>query len=676
MSSSRHGGRFWGGGRMRRSAALLGVVVLVGVGWVGHHWYQGTHRQFSVVTAEEEPRAASQDDAAADSAPGSRRKPSRDLYALPRDADAATLVEFVRRLRDHVPTTGPEADEYDELAPWAIRQACERIIKLERDPRSPERDFAQREMLALDIELLPTVEDDRARRAAIKRLRDVLLSRAVSVDNAEQALDLVATVEELEGPEFVKSLVQLLARHFGASQDPEVAIRAQTMQGVIRRLGLVGQPIALTGTTIEGRPFDVSRWKGKVVLIDFWADWVDGLPEEWSNLKRNYLAFHDQGFEVVGIHLAESRDHVDVSLSRRHVPWVTLFDEAAKQHHPAAVALGVVNPPRRILLDKEGKVVSTDVRGRHLRRELRRLLGPPKEPLLTALGVPALNSGEVIERLCDAGEELLAQGQFTPTLMLRPDQAQRSIKLSLPQPSSQTLDDEQLVRRLSESVFIVSTLYRGAESEEFDLSLATAFAVTEDGVLSTSYHVFDDDPEALVTLVMDRQGRTYPVDAIMAADEEADTCLFRVRAERLKPLPLGSDAAPGVRARIVSHPGDSFYYFSTGHVSNYEKDDDGVVWMNVTADFGQGSSGGPVVDACGNVIGQVSRTATMYAGDPLDPPEEKIPPPGHPPRHRHHRRGVRPDTPAAPEIPAWMEPQMIFRTCVPTVHLRKLIETP
>jgi len=661
---------------MRRLATLLGVVILLGFGWLGLQWNQGVPRRFDAATANEEPRSSAAAGPDTTSAHGRELGAPYDRYEVPRGADAAALVEFVRRLRDNVPKLGVEAEEYEELAPLAIRQACQQIIQLERDPRSPERDFAQRELLALDIELLPLVEDDRARRDAIKRLGDVMLSRPATVDSAELALDLIAMVEDLESPGFVTSLVKTLVKQYESSADKDVVVRSQMMLGVLHRQGLVGKPLSLTGTTIEGKPFDVTHWKGKVVLIDFWADWVDGRPEEWSNLKRNYLAYHPQGFEVVSVHLAESRDHVDVSLARQHVPWVTLFDETHKQHHPAAVALGVVNPPRRMLLDQQGKVVSTDVRGRNLRRELRRLLGSPKEPLIGSFGFPAFNSGEVIERLCDAGEDLLAQGDFTPGTRLRPDLAQRTAKLNLSVPSTKPLSDEEVVRRLYESVYVVGTLYRGAESEDFDLSLATAFAVTEDGVLSTSYHVFDDDPEALITVAMDSRGRTYPVDQIVAADEDADTCLIRVRGAGLKPLSFGPDALPGSPARIVSHPGDSFYYFSTGRVSNYEQDDDGVLWMNVTAEFGQGSSGGPVVDACGNVIGQVSRTATMYAGDPLDPPEEKLPPPGHPPRHHHHRRGARPDTPAAPEVPAWLEPQMVFRTCVPATHLRKLIAAP
>lgn len=654
---------------MRRVVALLSVVILSGVVWIGCQGSSESSRTRNLANADEDSHALA---ATSGGAPRSR---AASRYDVPRDADAATLVEFIRALRDDVPKGADEADEYLERAPSAMREACERIIQLERDPRSPERDFAQRELLALDIELLPLVEDDRVRREATGRLRDVMLSRPATVDNADLALDLVATVEDLEGPEFVKKLVGSLAKYFGASEDDEVRTRSRTLLGVVRRLDLVGQPLDLVGTTLDGRPFDLKQWRGKVVAIDFCADWVDAQPEEWSNLKRNYLAYHGQGFEVVGIQLAESKNHVEVSLGRRKTPWVTLFDERHKHHHPAAVALGIVNPPRRLLVDAEGKVVSTDIRGRNLRRELRRLLGPPQEPLAGKLGFPTFNSGEVIERLCDAGEELLAQGKFTPSTLLRPDLAQRSAKLTLVAPSLKPLDDEEVVRRLAESVYVVGTLYRGTDSEDFDLSLATAFAVTEDGVLSTSYHVFDDDPEALVTLAMDMRGRAYPVERIVAADEDADTCLIQVRAEGLKPLPYGADAAPGSRARILSHPGDSFYYFSSGHVSNYETDDEGVMWMNVTAEFGQGSSGGPVVDACGNVIGQVSRTATMYAGDPLDPPEEKPAPPGHPPRH-HHRRGARPDTPAAPEIPAWLEPQMIFRTCVPAAHLRKLVESP
>ena len=164
-------------------------------------------------------------------------------------------------------------------------------------------------------------------------------------------------------------------------------------------------------------------------------------------------------------------------------------------------------------------------------------------------------------------------------------------------------------------------------------------------------------------VVMDSRGKVYPVEEIVAIDELADTCFFRIAADNLSPLPLGRDSRPGSRIRIVSHPGDAYYYLSSGVVSNYEIDDDDNRWVNVTADVGQGSSGAPVLDSRANVIGQVSRTATLFAG-----PDEFT----NIPTARNRRRRTRI---AGQEVGsnAVLEPQMVFKSCVPVDVLRRLV---
>jgi S1-C subfamily serine protease len=209
-------------------------------------------------------------------------------------------------------------------------------------------------------------------------------------------------------------------------------------------------------------------------------------------------------------------------------------------------------------------------------------------------------------------------------------------------------------------------MYRTEDSEdEWETSLATAFAVTADGVLSTSAHVFDNDDHADIVVVMDVHKNVYPVQELLAVNREADTCLFRISAKETKPLTLAHDAPPGTRVRVVSHPGDSFYYLSTGVLANYESDGDDRTWLNITADFGQGSSGGPVMDEFGNVVGQVSRTYTLYAGGAAT---------------RGQPRRVQNDRPADAEhsekkpraMDDLADPQMVFKSCVPVAVVRAL----
>ena len=308
------------------------------------------------------------------------------------------------------------------------------------------------------------------------------------------------------------------------------------------------------------------------------------------------------------------------------------------------------------------------------------------KPVVQSRPYPVFGIDEVLDHLATTGAKLQRAGKTKSDLELRKNLDRKTCSLTLPAVSEETTPDRELYQRACESVFVVCSLYKGKGGENWQTSLATAFAVTEDGVLSTSCHVFDNEDTADAVIVMDSKKRIYPVTELLAANKLTDTCLFRIDAKNLKPLPLAEDALPGSTVRIVAHPGDSFFYFSSGHVANYERDQDAVLWMNVTADFGQGSSGGPVFNEQGHVIGQVSRTYTLYSGGAATR--------GRPRRvARPTQRkdlaqldadlaNAAPKKPAAPKAgdaeeaeadDTTMDPQMVFKSCVPVQGLRSLI---
>lgn len=283
---------------------------------------------------------------------------------------------------------------------------------------------------------------------------------------------------------------------------------------------------------------------------------------------------------------------------------------------------------------------------------------------------------DIVARLTGAVETLLERKQTKNSDDLRKhlDRVRHVIKL--PRPFVTEVPPQELYRRASESVFLVAGLTKPKdEVVDWKTAFSTAFVIHEDGILSTSAHVFDHDDQDDAVVVMDIRGRVYPVQELLAADKKADTAIFRIDVKGLTPLPLGQEVAPGTPIRVIGHPGDSFFFFSAGHLANYERDDDGAFWLNVTADFGQGSSGGPVMDAAGNVVGQVSRTFTLYAGGEATN------------RRRRHRRSL---TQAAAD-PLVMElskedhdptldakkkadPQMVFKACTPVSAIRALVQ--
>ena len=299
-----------------------------------------------------------------------------------------------------------------------------------------------------------------------------------------------------------------------------------------------------------------------------------------------------------------------------------------------------------------------------LSRQLAELRGPNEDQ-----PYPVLNITDVIDTLTAAGSRLHRQGKTQSDADLRKQLERKSVELELPAPRVKVISDRELYRRTCESVFIVCSLYKVKGAGEWQTSLATAFAVTRDGVLTTSCHVFDNEDDADAIIVMDVHGKVYPVRELLAVNKKADTCLFRIEATNLEPLPFAEAAPPGTSVRVLGHPGDSFYYLSNGLVSNYEKDHDGTVWLNTTADFGQGSSGGPVLDECGNVIGQVSRTYTLYAGGPATR--------GRPRRVASDKQLAekRDRDPGEKIEPAadMADPQMVFKSCVPVRTLRSLV---
>ena len=287
---------------------------------------------------------------------------------------------------------------------------------------------------------------------------------------------------------------------------------------------------------------------------------------------------------------------------------------------------------------------------------------------------PTFCVDEVIAKLTTATTVLIEKKLTKNADELRKNLDRTSFSLKLSPESTKVLTTQELYRQTMECVFLVAGLTRPTEADaEWKTSFSTAFVVHEDGILSTSAHVFDHDDHDDAVVALDFQGNVYPVLEVLAANRKADTLLFRIGAKGLKPMSLGQEAAPGSPVRVLGHPGDSFYFFSIGHLANYERDEEDNSWLNITADFGQGSSGGPVMDEAGNVIGQVSRTYTLYAGGETS--------------NRRRRRTTRQlnaeglpivDKDAPDKVETESEkktdPQMVFKACTPVSAIRALVK--
>ena len=378
--------------------AMIGFVQISSRGWAKDETNKNAEASIS--------DAVVQDDA----------KPEQDPFAVP-EGDAEVLVRHIGTLAGYRPRgkTVQERAEDNQKRLMAVVATCDRLLSLKPEEKieifalenqygalgalgAAASDAMKQKLAELEEQMSRDSRPEIAKLPVLGRIRQQspLIRRQSAIEQEALVEQILSYIERFGVDQQIASISSSVGRSLGytdqtdlavkmydivgkalaESDDPLLTGRAEKMFGAARMLKLPGNVMVVKGTTGDGREFDWSAYRGRFVLVDFWASWCGPCIAELPNMKANLARYGDQGFAIVGVNLDSSRDAYEKCIREKEITWENIVgDEAAGWNNPLATYYGISAIPTAILVDPEGKVISLRARGATLDQLLAEHLG-------------------------------------------------------------------------------------------------------------------------------------------------------------------------------------------------------------------------------------------------------------------------------------------------------------
>jgi thiol-disulfide isomerase/thioredoxin len=136
----------------------------------------------------------------------------------------------------------------------------------------------------------------------------------------------------------------------------------------------VGYPaLNFSQNTPDGKPVQLTDYKGKYVLVDFWASWCGPCRAENPNVVAAYNKYKDKGFTILGVSFDQNKDAWLRAIEKDNLSWTHVSDLKGWGNEVGQL-YGISSIPQNILVDKEGKIVGKNLRGPALEEKLEEIL--------------------------------------------------------------------------------------------------------------------------------------------------------------------------------------------------------------------------------------------------------------------------------------------------------------
>lgn len=241
-------------------------------------------------------------------------------------------------------------------------------------------------------------------------------------------------------------------------------------------------------------------------------------------------------------------------------------------------------------------------------------------PIVTFLPDEPVIDASILKEFEQKASAYYAQNGGTDAATYKQQLSNKKCNISLEKPTNLSPAKGDFYKQHKGGVLMMGKMYKCGQCPDDHINAASAFIISDDGVCVSNYHVFKSyDPSKpnnyITYFVMDHQKNVYPVTEVLAASKHDDLAIFRIdtKGQEMQVLTIGEEQGAGAPVHLISHPDHRFYRYTQGHINRtYIKAGTSKRRQSISAEFAKGSSGAPVLDNCGNVVGIVAGTQNIY----------------------------------------------------------------